>query len=224
MDIIDKLKFEERNAVAEGLAMMTYIPSIGRALESGGVDKFIRIMSEEIKQLENIISQEEFDSFHDSIVKLIKKEIKAKDGKTLSHGQAQKPLNVFLKVYVDWASLPSLDKSCQIRKFLHVPLDSILMREIKNNFPDDYKRYVEANYALIRESHRKSRFYEEFGESGLLILIRPSDFSLSKLIFKEMYYAWQHCLRAIYPEKPVLLDVLWSTRRKYKEPKKKSEN
>lgn len=214
MDIIDNLKREERNAVVEGLAMMTYIPSIGRVLESGGVDKFINIMAEEIRQLENISSLEDFDSFHDSIVKLIKKEIKAKDGETLSYGQAQKPLNVFLKVYVDWASLPSLDKSAQLRRFIHVPLDSVLMKEIKNSFPEEYKRYVENNYDLLRESLKKSWLYEEVGESGLLILIKPSDFSLKKLIFKEMYYAWQYCLRAIYPEKPILLDVLWSIKRK----------
>lgn len=214
MDIIDNLKREERNAVVEGLAMMTYIPSIGRVLESGGVDKFINIMAEEIRQLENISSLEDFDSFHDSIVKLIKKEIKAKDGETLSYGQAQKPLNVLLKVYVDWASLPSSDKSAQLRRFIHVPLDSVLMKEIKNSFPEEYKRYVENNYNLLRKSLKKSRLYEEVGESGLLILIKPSDFSLNKLIFKEMYYAWQYCLRAIYPEKPILLDVLWSIKRK----------
>lgn len=35
MDIIDYLKREERNAVVEGLAMMTYIPLKGRVLDSG---------------------------------------------------------------------------------------------------------------------------------------------------------------------------------------------
>jgi len=215
MDIINELKQNEENAILETFAMMVYIPSIGRVLEKGGIDKFTKIMLKEVKNLEKINSQDEFDNFHDSVINLIMKEIKTKKGEPQSYGQAQKPLNVFLKVYVDWTCRPNLKKSEQLRVFLHVPLDSILMGEIKNKYPNEYEKHVVTTYNSVRDSLRKIDLYKKFGESGLRILIKPSDFSLNKIIYKKMYYAWQYCLRAIYPEKPVLLDVLWSLKRRH---------
>jgi len=214
MDIINELKQNEGNAIIETFTMMTYILSIGRVLEKGGVDKFTKIILNEIKNLEKINSQDEFDNFHDSVVNLVVEEIKTKKREPQSYGQAQKALNVFLKVYVDWACRPNLKKSEQLRVLLHVPLDSILMREVKNKYPNEYEKHIVATYDSVRDSLRKTDFYKKFGESGLRILIKPSDFSLNKIIYKKMYYAWQYCLRAIYPEKPVLLDVLWSLKRK----------
>jgi len=213
MTIIPKLRQSEREAIIEGLAMMTYNPSIGRVLEKGGVDKFRDLMIEKTRRLEEIKSEAEFDDFHDSIVETIKKEFKTTKGESLSYGQAQKPLNVFLKVYVDWAGQPCLEKVNQLRKFLHVPLDSILMKEIKAHFPDEYKKYVVTTYDSVRNNFKK---HKEIDESVLRKMIDSSNFSLQRMIFKEMYYAWQQCARAIHPEKPILLDVLWSLKRKVK--------
>jgi hypothetical protein len=39
------------------------------------------------------------------------------EGKQISYGQAQKPINVFLKVYVDWAGLPKIEVATRLRAF-----------------------------------------------------------------------------------------------------------
>ena len=215
MDIIKKLKQEEASSVVSVLAMMSYIPSIGSVLEKGGVDKFEKIMLEEIRKLEKISSQDKFDSFHDSVIELIMKRIKTNKGEDMSYGQAQKPINVFFKVYIDWANKPTLKKSNHLRRLLHVPLDSIGMKKIIEHFPEKYKKYVVSSYDRIRDNLRKSMTNngEDFNESALRRVINPSDFSLKGIIRKDMYYAWQYYFRKIHSEKPVLLDVFWASNR-----------
>lgn len=213
-NIAELTKNEEESVIA-GLAMMSYSPSIGRVLERGGVDKFKSLMVEKAKTLHGIKSQREFDEYHDSIVETIVKELKTARGDDLSYGQAQKPLNVFLKVYVDWASLPNAEKAHQLRSLLHVPLDSILMKAIKTIFHVEYEEYVANRYDTIRDKFR--RFLVERGneidESSLRRYIDPSNLQLAQIHSKEMYYAWRLCARAIYPEKPILLDVYWHLER-----------
>lgn len=46
MDIISELKKREDQSILEGLTMMVYNPSIGKVLEKGGVNKFIKIIVE----------------------------------------------------------------------------------------------------------------------------------------------------------------------------------
>jgi hypothetical protein len=216
MDIVSQLKQKEEQAIIEGLAMMVYNPSIGRVLEKGGVNKFIKLMVENTEQLKVINNQEEFDAFHSKLIDLIKNNIKTNRGEDISYGQAQKPLNVFLKVFVDWSKRPTLEKASQLRKFLHVPLDSILMREIKDKFPKVYEEYVVAAYDSIRKDFKEILIQQgrEINDNNLQEVINPFNFSLDKIIFKEMYYAWQKCLRNIYPERPILLDILWSMKRR----------
>src|ERR1035438_592956 len=60
----------------------------------------------------------------------------------LSWGQAQKPLNVFLKVYVAWARLPEATVAERLDHFLHVPLDSVLMGFMKKEFPHEYRQHI----------------------------------------------------------------------------------
>ena len=214
MNIIDELKEKEEIAIVEGLAMMSYVPSIGRVLESGGVDKFIKIVSETLPGIHDISSQTDFDNFHNGCVSRIIKEIMTSRGETLSYGQAQKPLNVFYKVYVDWSK--RLKISDLLRTFLHVPLDSILMKKIKEGYPGQFRQYVEDRYLEIREmvKIKNESASGKITDSDLKLIINPNDFSLNRIIRKDMYYAWQNCLRAIYPERPVLLDILWSIYRR----------
>jgi hypothetical protein len=100
--------------------------------------------------------------------------------------------------------------------FLHVPLDSILMGEIKDKFLKEYEEYVVTAYDSIRKDFKMVLIQQgkEVNDKELQKFIDPSKFSLDGIIFKEMYYAWQQCLRRIYPERPVLLDVLWSLKRR----------
>jgi hypothetical protein len=211
MEIIQKLKQEEGRAIVEGLAALAYNSSLGYGLDNGGVGIFVELVAENIKRIEGIVNQDEFDNFHGTIIASITDRIKTIQGEAPSYGQAQRPLNVFLRVFVDWAGRPSTDKANQLRKLLHVPLDSVLMEEIKNNFPDELKKYVVAPYDLIRQNFKIGlrESGEKVNDALLRQIINPYNFSLEGIISKEMYIAWQQCLRAIYPEKPILLDVLW---------------
>ncbi len=142
----------------------------------------------------------------------ILKEIKTSRGDTISYGQ--KPLNVFYKVYIDWSKRMELSNT--IRAFIHVPLDSILMMKIKECFPEQFKQNVEERYLENRKKVKKQceSTSNKISDSELKMIINPNDVSLTKIVNKDMYYAWQKCLRAIYPERPVLLDVLWSINRR----------
>ena len=162
---------------------MSYNPSIGRVLEHGGVKKFQRMVLEKVSRLQDINSKEAFDVFHNNWLAQIIGEIKTNRNKGCSYGQAQKPVNVFLKVYVDWAKLPSQEFSEKLIGFLHVPLNSIIMKTIKERFPNDFNNVVRPTYNLF-------------------------SLSLSNMN-KEQYLAWQNLLRQIYPSKPLLLDVAW---------------
>jgi len=184
------LKKNEQTAIDESIAMMSYNPSIGRVLKSGGVIKFKEIAVRKIKKLKNIKNQNQFDKYHNRFVLDVMKRIKkTATGKKISYGQGQKPVNVFLKVYVDWASYPNRQVSTRLRKFLHVPLDYRVMRYIKDERRSDFNKIVAPIY-------RK----KGIGISAL---------SLGN-IDKDMYYAWQELCRKICPIKPLLLDVIWA--------------
>jgi len=214
MSIIDELKSKENTAIIEGLAMMSYVLSIGRVFEKGGVDKFIEIALNQNPKLKEIKTQKEFDNFHNECINQIIKTIRTAKGKWASYGQAQKPLNVFLKVFIDWTR--RAENTDDLRALLHVPLDSILMNEIKNKYPGEFKGFVEDRYCEIRKTFKDN--YEskvaKTTDAEMHTIINSNNFKLERIFLKDMYYAWQNCLRAIYPERPVLLDVLWSINRK----------
>jgi hypothetical protein len=90
------------------------------------------------------------------------------------------------------------------------------MKKIKEGYPGQFRQYVEDRYLEIREmvKIKNESASGKITDSDLKLIINPNDFSLNRIICKDMYYAWQNCLRAIYPERPVLLDVLWSIYRR----------
>jgi hypothetical protein len=134
-------KLEEK-AIFTTLAMMSYNPSIGRVFRKGGVNGFILIMQEEFPRTKTIRATDEFDVWHDQTVKKIANTIATTStGKKISYGQAQKPINVFLKVYVDWAGLPTIETATKLRPFLHVPIDSVVMKFTKQSFPKYYEKH-----------------------------------------------------------------------------------
>lgn len=191
-DIVKELQEREPEAILRTLAFMAYNPSIGRVLESGGVKKFEQIVVNKMQGIEVIDNEKEFDNFHKRFVKTLISKVKTNKGKKLSYGQAQKPINTFFKVYIDWASLPNRKIADRFRKFMHCPLDKIFMKSIKDKFKYEYEREV---LPIYRKKH-----------------IRPSNLSLTS-IDEEVYNAWQELIRSIYPEKPVLLDVFWALNR-----------
>lgn len=187
---ISWLRKNEQAAIAETIAMMSYNPSIGRVLKSGGVITFKKVAVRKIKQLKTIKTQSEFDKFHNIFVQDVMKKIRRTSRRVkISYGHGQKPINVFLKIYVDWFSYPNRRIAKRIKRFLHVPLDYWVMRYIKRERRKEYDRMVMPVYEDKK--------------------ISMANLSLS-IINKEIYYAWQKLFRKIYSKKPILLDVIWA--------------
>jgi len=144
-DFSEKIKLLEKledKAIFCTLAMMAYNPSIGRVFRSGGVDEFVHVSCKYFHNIYSIQSREEFDKWHDEFVNEIINTIRTTSReRIISYGQAQKPVNVFLKVYVDWAELPKPEIAKKIRPYLHVPLDSVVMRYVRRHFHQYYKKF-----------------------------------------------------------------------------------
>jgi len=193
-DLIAELRGKEPLSTQNVLAFMSYNPSIGRVLQKDGLKQFREMVrSKVVPNLQNIRNRENFDNFHgewiDNFIRNIKRNKRYK-GQSSSYGHAQKAINVFLKVFVYWSKRPDPSTANRITPFLHVPLDKILMRSIKKRYSDEFKEKIKHYYP-------NNRF----------------DCSLT-LIDKEIYRAWQKWFRDIYPEEPILLDVIWAKDRK----------
>lgn len=140
----------EPDAILYSMAMMAYNPSIGRVLKKGGVNQFVKISKEMISKLENVHLQSEFEMWHAEFIEKVKDTLGTTSrGETISYGQAQKPINVFLKVYVDWANLPKPEVTSKVRSFLHVPLDQRVMKHYPRLFPEDCKELKSARLSEI---------------------------------------------------------------------------
>jgi len=188
------LEKAEPKAIIETLAFMSYNPSIGRVLQKGGLNTFVKLLNERLLQLDQISCWQDFDEFHGEFLEeFMGKVKKTAKGKPVVYGQAQKPLNVFLKVFVHWASRPNHEVAERIRPLLHVPLDSVLMREVKRRFPEQCQQIVRPAYAGYSPSVQLSH------------------------VDANRYLAWQTCFRAICPDRPIVLDVLWNWRRARRE-------
>lgn len=187
--LIPYLLIKETEAVVRVMAFMSYNPSIGRVLQRGGIDIFREMAVEKVKRLGDIDSPKAFDKFHNQWIEEFTQGVKRNDLRKCSFGQAQKAINVFLKLYIDWARLPDNATASKLLPLLHVPLDSILMETIAKKFP-------------------------EFFESKIKPLRRDNyTHSLSK-IGEEEYRAWQTFFRQSYPDRPILFDIIWAVKRR----------
>ncbi len=140
--LIKLLKSKELEFATRGFAMTSYNASIARVLQKGGGDKFEELAWKGVQKLSTVVSIDDFDAFHDEFVYQVKEAVKTNKGEKLSYGQAQKAVNVFLKVYVDRARLPERELADRLRPWLHVPLDSELMEYFYEEFPAEYATLV----------------------------------------------------------------------------------
>ena len=205
----------EPEAILRTLAMMAYNPAIGRVLQEGGVGQFADLMSEVIPQLYMAQGNKaEFDFWHASTCDRILKSFKTARDQTLSYGVAQKPVNVFLKIFVDWAKQTTRDLAEKLTPWLHVPLDSLVMKFIKREFHADYEQSVGAirRLRIERAGERLSQLKSGSSKSVARMLV-GAECSLVGMD-KEMYLAWQHLLRDLWPGKPVQLDIIWVLERR----------
>lgn len=148
-DFVTNLHKRESKAVTEVMAFMSYNPSIGRVLEKGGVRKFQRLVIKLVSELYNVNSAYSFDSLHHRFIMKMINNFETSLGKRLSYGQGQKPINVFLKLYVDWAGKPDGKVRRKLLPFLHVPLDYYIMEAVRWEYADWYEANIRP---LIRYS------------------------------------------------------------------------
>lgn len=197
---------KEPDAITRTLAMMAYNPAISRVLEKGGVDRFADLMVEAIPKFYGLPTRERFDKIHSQTCDQICSTFKTSHNGTPSYGQAQKPLNVFFKVYIDWSGQPTRELANALRPFLHVPLDSLLMEFIAREFPGDYQaRIVPARERLATWIAGRM----ENATPKMISRAWGKEFSLTGIVTKEIYLSWQELLRELYPVKPVALDIIW---------------
>jgi len=210
LELVALLSNREPEAIIRTLAMMAYIPAIGRVLEEGGVDRFADLMTETVPKFYGHVTREHFDGVHAQTCDRIISSFKTNRNEKLSYGQAQKPVNVFLKVYVDWAKRPDKELADKLIPFLHVPLDSLLMRFMAREFQREYEtRIVSVRRHLAERT--AERLKEHLPGSTPRMVERAllgGQFSLVG-INKEIYLAWQEFLRSLWPGKPIMLDIIW---------------
>lgn len=185
---LEKLKAFERESTEKTLLMMAYNPSCARIFSEEANKKIKRRILSIINHLSEISTQNEFDMIHKDVLDRIVQDVRnyrvRNQSGRISYGQAQKGLNVFLKVYVDWAHLPSIEISNAIVKFLHCPLDSIVMKTIRK---------------------RERVLYLEYGNL-------PCD--LKSIMTYDQYINWQRLIDKILEkkgggQKRILIDVIW---------------
>ena len=188
-DFIDTLRRQESEVVTSVMAFMSYNPSIGRVLEGGGVGKFQRLAAKLVDELPRAVGRESFDQLHNRYMRCLITNVRTARGRRLSYGQAQKPVNVFLKVYVDWAGRPTTAVRRRLIRHLHVPLDSVLMKTVKTHYPEWYD-------SIIRPYLKK----------------RGQAISLAKMD-KRLYLRWQEFFRREAPQNPLFFDLAWAVNR-----------
>jgi hypothetical protein len=155
-EIIQILKEIEKPAIVYSMAMINYNPSIGRVLRRGGRDQFVEIAWEMVQGIEEVHTKAEFDNWHNMFVENVRHKIgTTSHGKPISYGQAQKPVNVFLKCYTDWSNLPNPKIATILRPFLHVPLDRVVMKRVKALFREHCKHLRVDSLSRID----KSKYY-----------------------------------------------------------------
>jgi len=189
-NFVEQLVASESTVVTETMAFMSYNPSIGRVLEKGGMAKFQSLMRVVVEKLPSVESRQDFDALHRECVSNLLANFKTSRHSAPSYGQGQKPVNVFFKVYVDWARKPDDQTRTRLPPHLHVPLDSIVMKTIKRQYPGWYKTAIKP-----------------------LVKTPLQEFSLSK-IDEELYMKWQAFFREQHPEKPLVFDVVWGMKRR----------
>ena len=216
-ELVQLITGKEPEAITRTMALMAYIPSIGRVLEAGGVAKFADLVVEMVHKFYGLVTREHFETIHAQTCDRIIASFKTNKGESLSYGQAQKPWNVFLKVYVDWAGRPTPDLAQKLAPLLHVPLDSVVMRFFAQEFPEDYDaRIARLRRQLIERAAQ--RLPRQVSATPRMIgqALLGGEFSLG--MNKEIYLAWQQFLRSLWPGKPVVLDTIWFLKRGAKVP------
>ena len=201
--LVQHLKDTGVEVIAKELAMAEIM--LGRMVprfEKNCIPKFQTLTWQYSKKLVNIASMGDFDTFHREFVAAFQEQIKSEDGGSASYGEAQKPINLFLKSYVDRFAIPGEVVTCRLRPFLHVPLDKVIIGYFRSNFREDYDQFITPVHQQINQLMKTEH-------PELSAKMPDSLLSQLKYLQEDEYLAWQNWFREIYPDRPVLLDNVW---------------
>ena len=191
---IMNLVSREPEGIVITFASLAYNRSQGMALPENSNIKFIDFIRDKVwKQLRQVDTREIFEETHQRWVQDLRTLLIQHNGSPISYGQGQKSLNVWLKFYVDWASLPETGVAERLRPWLHCPLDSVVMGKMKDFYPDEYQARIVPHYRRLGLAAQERHY-------------------LSKMD-KELYFTWQRWIREISPDKPLLVDLIWAFER-----------
>jgi hypothetical protein len=177
---------------------------LSRLMERNFLPKLQELAWQHSQDFRSVSSVEEFDACHHRFVGSFLSQVKSRSGGCVSYGEAQQAVNVFLKEYVEKSQILPAAESSRLAPFLHVTLDGVVILYLQAFFRDDYLRFV-ASAANGSSDLPEPCFHKK----------DVSESSLRRLLFfdYEPYAAWQSWFRSIAPERPVLLDAMWSLAR-----------
>ena len=177
-------------------------------LERDFFPKFQELGWQFSRRLRSLSTAEEFDAHHHEFVTAFRDTIKTRHGTVISYGEAQQPVNIFLKDYVDNIHLLGASEAIRLRGCLHVTMDGVMIYYLQSFFHEDYARHI--------APHNDACGYFDSGRVAHFHRQDLSQSQLTQLLFisRDTYYAWQSWFRQIYPNRPSLLDAIWSIARK----------
>ncbi len=206
--LIDSCHAREEEELAQGIdpgAMM--LGRLASRLEKNFFPKFQDLGWQFSRHLRLINTVAQFDDFHHQFVTAFRNTIKTRSGTVASYGEAQQPVNVFLRDYVDNIHLLKSSEAALLRPWLHVTLDGVMIYYMQSFFRDDYRQHI--------EPHNDACGYIDVGRLTSFHRqdISPSQLTEMLFIGRDTYCAWQRWFRQIYPGRPTLLDAIWSLAR-----------
>ncbi len=177
---------------------------LSRLMERNFLPKLQELAWQYSQEFRPVSSLEEFDACHHRFVQSFLQQVKSRSGGSVSYGEAQQAVNVFLKEYVESSQILPADESCRLSPFLHVTLDGVVILYLQSFFRDDYLHYVAPTITGGDRFPEPSFHMKDVNENSLRRLLA---FDCGQ------YSAWQAWFRSIAPERPVLLDAVWSLAR-----------
>lgn len=119
-----------------------------RLFEEGSKNKILNQLADFTAKLETINSQNEYTQLHQGFCYAFSRDIqtaskklkngKLKPSKPASFGQAAKVLDIVLKVYIHYASLPSESVALKIKPFLHGPIDTPILKYLQKKYSAEH--------------------------------------------------------------------------------------
>lgn len=180
---------------------------LSKRLERDFFIKFQELGWQFSRRLRSLETVAEFDAHHHEFVTAFRDTIKTRNGTIASYGEAQQPINVFLKDYVENINLLGTSEAARLRGYLHVTMDGVMIYYFQSFFHEDYLRHIAPHHDACGylDSDRVTPFYRQD--------LNPSQLIQLLFISRSTYYAWQSWFRQIYPNRPSLLDTTWSVAR-----------